>query len=71
MKFLGYLCYLLAGLGVLVAFSSIAREVSQMGGGAGSREISGLIGFMVGSFLIPGIFFLLGSSCMKKAKGSE
>ena len=71
MKFLGYLCYLLAGLGVLVAFSSIAREVSQMGGANGSMEVSGLIGFMVGSFLIPGIFFLLGSSCMKKAKDSK
>ena len=42
-----------------------------MGGANGSMEVSGLIGFMVGSFLIPGIFFLLGSSCMKKAKDSK
>ena len=71
MKFLGCLFYILAGLGVLVAFSSIAREMSQMGGASGSTEVSGLIGFMVGSFLIPAIFFMIGSSCMKKAKDSE
>lgn len=61
--------YGLAGLGLLVSFSNVMREVANSG--SDPNGAAGLAGYMVGSFLVPALLFWAGSSCMKKSEGTE